>query len=50
MRAYRRAGFREMGRRREVLQRGGELHDVVYMDCLATDLESPVVRRKMHGG
>jgi len=37
IRAYHRAGFREMGRRREVLEKGGRLVDVVYMDCLATE-------------
>jgi diamine N-acetyltransferase len=39
VRAYRRAGFREIGRRREVLEKGGRLVDVVFMDCLATDFE-----------
>jgi diamine N-acetyltransferase len=39
VRAYRRAGFREIGRRREVLEKGGRLVDVVFMDCLANDLE-----------
>jgi RimJ/RimL family protein N-acetyltransferase len=42
LRAYARAGFREIGRRREVLERGGHLVDVVYMDCVATDFsETP---------
>jgi diamine N-acetyltransferase len=41
IRAYRRAGFREIGRRREVLNRGGRLHDIVYMDCLATEFRQP---------
>ncbi len=48
--AYRRAGFREIGRRREVFERGGRLHDVVYMDCLATEFESPFLRRQMLNG
>lgn len=43
-RAYRRAGFREIGRRREVIDRGGRLHDLVYMDCLATEFQGSVVR------
>jgi diamine N-acetyltransferase len=37
VRAYRRAGFREIGRRREVLEKGGALIDIVYMDCLPAD-------------
>jgi diamine N-acetyltransferase len=40
IRAYRRAGFREMGRRREVLEKAGTLVDVVYMDCLPADWSS----------
>jgi diamine N-acetyltransferase len=39
IRAYRRAGFREIGRRRQAHRTGGEAEDVVFMDCLATDLE-----------
>jgi len=35
--AYRRAGFREIGRWRQAHRRGGEAHDLVFMDCLATD-------------
>jgi RimJ/RimL family protein N-acetyltransferase len=45
LRAYRRAGFREIGRRRESQQLGGRLYDVVYMDCLATEFHSPVLHR-----
>jgi diamine N-acetyltransferase len=44
-----RAGFREIGRRREVISRGGRLHDMVYMDCLATEFESPIVKHVMLG-
>lgn len=39
--AYRRAGFREIGRRREAERVGGRLYDTVYMDCLATEFKSP---------
>jgi RimJ/RimL family protein N-acetyltransferase len=39
IRAYRRAGFREIGRRRQAHRTGGDLEDVVFMDCLATDLQ-----------
>jgi RimJ/RimL family protein N-acetyltransferase len=41
IRAYLRAGFREIGRRRQVIFRDGQLHDLVYMDCLASDLPTP---------
>jgi len=49
IRAYRRAGFREFGRRREAHWLGGHAYDVVYMDCLATEFESPVLRRLLPG-
>lgn len=39
IRAYRRAGFREIGRRRQAHRTGGDMEDVVFMDCLATDLQ-----------
>src|SRR5262249_30466323 len=45
LRAYTRAGFRVMGRRREALRRGGQAYDVVFMDCLATEFEGSVLRR-----
>jgi RimJ/RimL family protein N-acetyltransferase len=45
LRAYQRAGFREVGRRREAHRLGGRVEDVVWMDCLATEFESPVLRR-----
>jgi diamine N-acetyltransferase len=45
LRAYTRAGFRVIGRRREALRRGGQACDVVYMDCLATEFEGSVLRR-----
>jgi diamine N-acetyltransferase len=38
IRAYRRAGFRELGRRRRAWFVDGVFHDIVYMDCLANDL------------
>jgi RimJ/RimL family protein N-acetyltransferase len=49
IRAYSRAGFRVIGRRREVVMRGGRRDDLVYMDCLATEFESPVLHRLMLG-
>ena len=41
IRAYRRAGFREIGRRREAKRIAGKVYDVVFMDCLATEFTSP---------
>ncbi len=45
LRAYTRAGFREIGRRREALRRGDQLYDLVYMDCLSTEFHGSVMRR-----
>lgn len=45
VRAYTRAGFRLMGRRREAYRAGGRAYDVIYMDCLATEFQSRVLRR-----
>ena len=44
IRAYRRAGFREIGRRREAHRVGGQAEDIVFMDCLATEFERPPVK------
>jgi len=44
-RAYRRAGFREIGRRRQAHRSGREQEDVVFMDCLSTDFERPQATR-----
>jgi diamine N-acetyltransferase len=41
IRAYTRAGFREIGRRREAHRIGDRAYDVVLMDCLATDFRRP---------
>jgi RimJ/RimL family protein N-acetyltransferase len=41
--AYQRAGFREMGRRRESILMAGKLWDVIYMECLANEFVSPVL-------
>ena len=43
IRAYTRAGYREVGRRREAFRLGGRTFDVIYMDCLATEFQSPVL-------
>ncbi len=45
IRAYTRAGFRVIGRQREAHRLAGRAYDVVFMDCLATEFESPVLRR-----
>jgi RimJ/RimL family protein N-acetyltransferase len=41
IRAYTRAGFREIGRRREAHRIGHHVFDVVLMDCLATEFRRP---------
>ena len=43
--AYERAGFKLVGRLRESRRVGGTVQDSVIMDCLATEFESPVLRR-----
>jgi RimJ/RimL family protein N-acetyltransferase len=43
IRAYEKAGFRECGRRRECRMMGGKLWDEIYMECLSTGFESPVL-------
>lgn len=44
-RCYAKAGFREVGRRRECRLLNGVLHDEIVMDILATEFESPVLAR-----
>ncbi len=41
--AYRKAGFKEFGRRRQSSFLNGVMHDIVYMDCLASEFTSPVL-------
>ena len=43
LRVYAKLGFREIGRRREAFLFAGEFRDVVYMDILAAEFESPVL-------
>jgi RimJ/RimL family protein N-acetyltransferase len=43
LRALRRAGFREFGRLREAFRIGGRAYDVIYLDCLSTEFDSPVL-------
>jgi RimJ/RimL family protein N-acetyltransferase len=42
LRTYRRVGFREIGRRREICSIGNKLYDAVIMDCLSTEFHSPL--------
>ncbi len=41
--AYERAGFKEIGRRREATWLNGRRWDLISMDCLAREFESPVL-------
>jgi RimJ/RimL family protein N-acetyltransferase len=45
LRAYERAGFRLFGRRRQARQLAGQRYDVLYMECLASEFQSPVLHR-----
>ena len=45
IRAYEKAGFRESGRRREAHWMNGRYWDVITMDCLASEIASPVLGR-----
>ncbi len=42
-RVYEKAGFRQIGSRRECRWMGGHLWDEIFMDCLATEFTSPVL-------
>lgn len=42
IRAYEKAGFKLVGRRRETLPIGNKRYDSVYMDCLVTEFVPPV--------
>lgn len=41
IRAYEKAGFKHIGRRRETIALAGKRYDLVQMDCLATEFEPP---------
>lgn len=45
IRAYIRAGFKEIGRRREAIRIAGRAYDEVLMDCLASDFQSSILTR-----
>jgi hypothetical protein len=42
LRAYEKAGFKPIGRRRECRVMGGKVYDEIYMDCLASEFGRPV--------
>jgi RimJ/RimL family protein N-acetyltransferase len=48
--AYVKAGFREVGRRREARYFAGRYWDVIYYDLLRSEFDSPVVRQLMTDG
>jgi RimJ/RimL family protein N-acetyltransferase len=45
--AYKKAGFKEIGRRREIKYLNGKLWDDIYMDCLSTEFESKVLAKML---
>ncbi len=45
IKAYEKAGFRVIGRRRQARWMNGRFWDVIYMDCLADEFESPVLSK-----
>lgn len=48
--AYEKAGFKEIGRRREARWFAGKYWDDIYYDLLASEFESPVVRNVILDG
>ena len=50
IRAYTRAGFKVIGRRREARRRGGRTTDTIFMDCLASEFQSPVLHKLLPEG
>jgi RimJ/RimL family protein N-acetyltransferase len=49
-RAYEKAGFRLIGRRRQARWHLGRFWDELFYDCLATEFVSPVVRAMLDPG
>jgi RimJ/RimL family protein N-acetyltransferase len=43
-RAYLRAGYKEIGRRRQARRIAGHAYDIILMDCLASEFESPALK------
>lgn len=50
IRAYEKAGFKEIGRHRQSYFAGGRMWDEIWMDCLSTEFESPVLGRLFKAG
>ncbi len=49
LRAYTRAGFRLLGRKREAARFGGRVYDEILMDCLATEFQGSALRTLLPG-
>ncbi len=49
VRAYKKAGFKEFGRRRQCRRSGGGLHDEIFMQCRSDEFERPVTPGKDWG-
>ena len=49
LRAYEKAGFKPIGRRRECRVIGGKVYDEIYMDCLTSEFGRPVTPGKAWG-
>ena len=45
--AYARAGFKMAGRLREAWRLGGRAYDLIYMDCLASELQFSVLHSRL---
>jgi diamine N-acetyltransferase len=50
VRAYEKAGFKEIGRRRQSYFAGGRVWDEILMDCLSTEYEHSVLRDHFRKG
>jgi RimJ/RimL family protein N-acetyltransferase len=50
IRAYTRAGFKIAGRWREAHRLGDRAYDIILMDCLATEFQSPVLNYLLPDG
>jgi diamine N-acetyltransferase len=48
-RTYEKAGFKELGRRRQCRMMGGKFWDEIFMDCLSGEFERPVTPGKDWG-